>query len=225
MSSDVRFTTENIDQYMKALAKAYRKLGGRNMPAEIILIGGAAVLADYGFREATYDIDAIITASSVMEDAIRAVGDEFNLPNGWLNEDFRKTVSYSPKLVQFSRHYKDFYGVVSVRTVTGEYLVAMKMMSARQYKNDLSDIVGIIGEHQRKGSPLTFEQIDHAVRELYGSWDRISADTVDLVKSALDMPDASILYEKYRTSESEAEAILLDFQENQPDHAVLHHAL
>ena len=99
MSSDVRFTTENIDQYMKALAKAYRKLGGRNMPAEIILIGGAAVLADYGFREATYDIDAIITASSVMEDAIRAVGDEFNLPNGWLNEDFRKTVSYSPKLV------------------------------------------------------------------------------------------------------------------------------
>ena len=217
MSSDVRFTTENIDQYMKALAKAYRKLGGRNMPAEIILIGGAAVLADYGFREATYDIDAIITASSVMEDAIRAVGDEFNLPNGWLNEDFRKTVSYSPKLVQFSRHYKDFYGVVSVRTVTGEYLVAMKMMSARQYKNDLSDIVGIIGEHQRKGSPLTFEQIDHAVRELYGSWDRISADTVDLVKSALDMPDASILYEKYRTSESEAEAILLDFQENQPD--------
>lgn len=172
MSSDVRFTTENIDQYMKALAKAYKKLGGRNTPAEIILIGGAAVLADYGFREATYDIDANIKASSVMEDAIRAVGDEFNLPNGWLNEDFRKTVSYSPKLVQFSHHYKDFYGVVSVRTVTGEYLVAMKMMSARQYKNDLSDIVGIIGEHQRKGTPLTFERIDRAVRDLYGSWDR-----------------------------------------------------
>ena len=217
MSSDVRFITENIDQYMKALAKAYKKLGGRNTPAEIILIGGAAVLADYGFREATYDIDAIITASSVMEDAIRAVGDEFNLPNGWLNEDFRKTVSYSPKLVQFSHHYKDFYGVVSVRTVTGEYLVAMKMMSARQYKNDLSDIVGIIGEHQRKGTPLTFERIDRAVRDVYGSWDRISADTVDLVKSALDTPDASSLYEKYRASESEAEAILLDFQETQPD--------
>ena len=70
MSSDVRFTTENIDQYMKALAKAYKKLGGRSTPAEIILIGGAAVLTDYGFREATYDIDAIITASSVMKDAM-----------------------------------------------------------------------------------------------------------------------------------------------------------
>ena len=217
MSSDVRFTTENIDQYMKALAKAYKKLGGRNTPAEIILIGGAAVLADYGFREATYDIDAIIKASSVMEDAIRAVGDEFNLPNGWLNEDFRKTASYSPKLVQYSQYYKSFYGVVTVRTVTAEYLVAMKMMSARQYKNDLSDIVGIIGEHQRKNAPLTFDRIDRAVRELYGSWDRISADTIDLVKSTLNTPDASALYERCRASESEAETILLNFQERQPD--------
>ena len=217
MSSEVCFTTENIDQYMKALAKAYRKLGGRNTPAEIILIGGAAVLTSYGFREATYDIDAIITASSAMEDAIRAVGDEFNLPNGWLNEDFRKTASYSPKLVQYSQYYKSFYGVVTIRTVTAEYLIAMKMMSARQYKNDLSDIVGIIGEHQRKGTPLTFDRIDRAVRELYGSWDRISADTIDLVKSALNTPDASALYQKYRASESEAEAILLDFQKTQPD--------
>ena len=45
-----------------------------NTPAEIILIGGAAILADYGFREATDDMDAIITAPSAMEDAIRAVG-------------------------------------------------------------------------------------------------------------------------------------------------------
>ena len=104
-----------------------------------------------------------------------------------------------------------------MRTVTGEYLVAMKMMSARQYKNDLSDIVGIIGEHQRKNAPLTFDRIDRAVRELYGSWDRISADTIDLVKSALNTPDASALYERCRASESEAEAILLDFQERQPD--------
>ena len=77
--------------------------------------------------------------------------------------------------------------------------------------------MGIIGEHQRKGNPLTFERIDRAVWDLYGSWDRISSDTVDLVKSALDTPEVSTLYEKYRASESEAEAILLDFQETQPD--------
>ena len=217
MSTEVRFTTDNLDQYMKALAKAYRKLGGKTTPAEIILIGGAAVLADYGFREVTYDIDAIISASSAMEDAIRSVTDELNLPNGWLNEDFRKTASYTPKLVQYSRYYKTFYGVVTVRTVTAEYLVAMKMVSARQYKNDLSDIVGIIGEHQRRNTPLTFDMIDCAVQELYGSWERISEDTKALVKAALENPNASELYRQYRASEVEAEAILLDFQQEHPN--------
>lgn len=217
MSTEVRFTTDNLDQYMKALAKAYRKLGGKTTPAEIILIGGAAVLADYGFREVTYDIDAIISASSAMEDAIRSVTDELNLPNGWLNEDFRKTASYTPKLVQYSRYYKTFYGVVTVRTVTAEYLVAMKMVSARQYKNDLSDIVGIIGEHQRRNTPLTFDTIDCAVQELYGSWERISEDTKALVKAALENPNASELYRQYRASEVEAETILLDFQQEHPN--------
>ena len=217
MSTEVRFTTDNLDQYMKALAKAYRKLGGKTTPAEIILIGGAAVLADYGFREVTYDINAIISASSAMEDAIRSVTDELNLPNGWLNEDFRKTASYTPKLVQYSRYYKTFYGVVTVRTVTAEYLVAMKMVSARQYKNDLSDIVGIIGEHQLRNTPLTFDMIDRAVQELYGSWERISEDTKALVKAALENPNASELYRQYRASEAEAEAILLDFQQEHPN--------
>ena len=46
MSSDDRlvFTKDNIDTYLKALAKEYRKLGGRRLPAEIVLIGGASLL-------------------------------------------------------------------------------------------------------------------------------------------------------------------------------------
>ena len=43
------FTKDNIDTYLKALAKEYRRLGGRSLPAEIVLIGGASVLINYGF--------------------------------------------------------------------------------------------------------------------------------------------------------------------------------
>ena len=39
------FRKENLDSYLKELAKEYRKLGGKAMPAEIILIGGAAIYA------------------------------------------------------------------------------------------------------------------------------------------------------------------------------------
>ena len=82
MLSERFFTTENIDFYLRELAKAYKKMGGKDTPAEIILIGGAAILANYGFREMTYDMDAIINASSAMNDAIRHIGDEYQLPVG-----------------------------------------------------------------------------------------------------------------------------------------------
>ncbi len=75
------------------------------MPAEIILIGGASVVINYGFREMTYDVDAIINAASTMKDAISAVEDRFGLPNGWLlNTDFMMTSSYTPKITQFSTY-------------------------------------------------------------------------------------------------------------------------
>ncbi len=61
---EVPFTKENVDGYLKELAKEYRKMIGSYVPAELILIGGAAVLINYGFREMTYDMDAIIQASS-----------------------------------------------------------------------------------------------------------------------------------------------------------------
>ena len=87
--SDTLFTRDNLDSCLKELAKEFRKINGSRIPAEIILIGGASVLINYGFREMTYDMDAIIQASSSMKD-------------GWLNTDFMKTSSYTPKLIQYS---------------------------------------------------------------------------------------------------------------------------
>ena len=96
------FTKENLDTYLKELAKEFKKLNGKNMPAEIVLVGGAAILTKYRFREMTTDIDAIIRGASSIKDAINHVGDKFDLPNGWINADFMYTSSYSPKLDEFS---------------------------------------------------------------------------------------------------------------------------
>ena len=110
MSSEkqIEFTKENIDTYLKEVAKEYRKQIGKNMPAEMILIGGASVLVNYGFRDMTTDIDAVIQAASVMKDVINRVGDRYDLPNGWLNQDFVRTESYSPSLSHFSEYYKTY---------------------------------------------------------------------------------------------------------------------
>ena len=145
MSSDIiSFNKENLNFYLNELAKEFRKLNGKSMPAEIILIGGASVLANYGFRDMTYDMDAIIVAASTMKEAINHIGDKYGLPDRWLNTDFIKTKSYSPKLIEHSVYFKTYCNILTVRTISGEYLIAMKLLSGRKYKNDLSDIVGIL---------------------------------------------------------------------------------
>lgn len=47
MSANRVFTKENLDSYLKELAKEFRKLNSNKIPAEIILIGGASVLINY----------------------------------------------------------------------------------------------------------------------------------------------------------------------------------
>lgn len=210
------FTKENLDLCLKELAKEFKKLNGKTMPAEIILIGGAAILAEYGFRDRTYDIDAIIQASSAMKEAINHTGDKLNLPTGWLNTDFMKTKSYSPKLVQYSKYYKKFSGIVSIRIVSAEYLIAMKLMAGRQYKNDLSDIVGILLEHEKNGNPISYEQVDKAVINLYGTWDDISDFAKQTIKDIFDSNDYETLYDEYRKSESETKSDMIEFEEKYP---------
>lgn len=211
------FTKENLDLYLNELSKEYKKMGGRNVPLEIVLIGGAAIIENYGFREMTTDIDAIFPSVSIMKDAIKRVGDRFGLPNGWLNADFTKTDSYSISLSQYSVPYKTFNQVLNVRTVAGEYLIAMKLRAGRKYKNDLSDIVGILAEHQAAKKPISYDMIDLAVKNLYGGWEDFSSETVSFIRDIIKAKDYISVYAQTRHDEKRAKEILLDFQENYPD--------
>ena len=214
---EVFFTKENLDSYLKELAKEFRKINGNKMPAEIILIGGASVLINYGFREMTYDMDAIIQASSSMKDAINSVGDRMGPPNGWLNADFMKTTSYTPKLIQYSKYYKTFSNVLRIRTVSAEYLVVMKLMAGRQYKNDLSDVVGILLEQEKSQQQICLEDIKKAAEKLYGGYDKLSEESRIFIETVYQNPDLTQLYAKVREDEKTNKDILIEFEDNYPD--------
>jgi hypothetical protein len=201
MSYDVEITREDLDKYLRELGKEFRRLNGTKMPAEIVIIGGASVLINYAFRDVTTDVDAIIQASSAMQDAINRVSDKYELPYGWLNTDFRKTDSYTPKLLQYSSYYRTYSNILAVRTVKGEYLVAMKVRSGRNYKYDLSDVVGIIKSHFETGTPLTIEKIDIAMNNLYGGWEDADDYAKSIVMEALDSDNRDELYVQYREEE------------------------
>lgn len=206
-----------MDSYLKELAKEFRKINGNKMPAEIILIDGASVLINYGFREMTYDMDAIIQASSSMKDAINSVGDRMGLPNGWLNTDFMKTTSYTPKLIQYSKYYKTFSNVLRIRTVSAEYLVVMKLMAGRQYKNDLSDVVGILLEQEKSQQQICLEDIKKAAEKLYGGYDKLSEESRTFIETVYQNPDLTQLYAKVRKDEKTNKDILIEFEDNYPD--------
>lgn len=219
MSFDSYFTKDNLDTYLKELAKEFRKLNRTAMPAEIILIGGAAILANYGFRDMTTDIDAVIRASSSMKDAINRVGDKYELPNGWLNADFTRTASYSPRLAEVSVHYKTFSNVLEIRTVSAEYLIAMKLRSGRKYKNDLSDVIGILAEHEKRGQPITRESLDAAVQTLYGGWDEIPADSRQFIEDTMNAGNYAEVYAAVREEEKQTKGVLLQFEKDYPNAA------
>ncbi len=185
------FTKDNLDTLLKELAKEYRKRNGIAVPAEIILIGGAAVLVGYGFREMTADVDAVILASSVIKEAAGKVGDKYHLPHGWLNSDF-------------------------MRTVSAEYLIAMKLRSGRKYKNDLSDIIGILAEHEKRGTPISKEKIDAAVCNLYGSWNGFPADSVSFISNALKRENYEAVYTTVVEEEKNSKDMLIRFGEKNP---------
>jgi len=209
------FTKENMNTFFKDLGKEFRRLNGTKMRAEIVLIGGGSVLANYNFRDMTNDMDAVIHALSVMKEAILYVSDKHNLPSDWLNTNFKKTDSFSKKLEEVSIYYRTFSNILEVRTVAAEYLIAMKLKSGRQYKNDLSDIVGILWEHKNRGESITREKINNALLKLYGDTQLsdISMKLLDIVYSNEDFESA---YNNYRESEKEAKNILLEFNEKYP---------
>lgn len=218
MSSEkFEFTKENIDTYLKELAKEYRKQVGKKMPAELVLVGGASVLVNYGFRDMTTDIDAYIAAASAMNDAILQVGERFDLPKGWINDDFKKTGSYSAKLQEYSEYYKTFSNVLTVRTISAEYLVAMKLKSGRSYKNDLSDVLGILAAHEVSGKLLTLEQIQTAVERLYGSWDALPETSRTFISEATKQGQFNERFSEIQTEEQSAKSSLIRFERDYPD--------
>ena len=177
-------TKEQLDNIFKELANALKKkLKGKKFSYELIIVGGASILLNYSFRISTIDIDCLDMNDALMNEIVNDVANKYHLPNGWINTDFIKTNSYTPKLIQYSTFYKSYANdTLIVRTIKDEYLIAMKMVAARKYKHDYSDIYGILKENKA----LKYEDILSAINDLYGSVKIVSADMLEFVRKLFE---------------------------------------
>ena len=196
---------EEIDNIFFDIAKELKKkLKGRKFSYELIIVGGASILLNYSFRNSTIDIDCVDVNDMLMNEIINTVGDKYKLPPGWINTDFLKTNSYSPKLVQYSSFYKSYLNdVLVVRTVKDEYLIAMKMVSARKYKNDYSDIFGIIKEKPQ----LSLDNIMEAAKNLYGESVIFDQDMLTFINKLFT--DNTISYDQLKENEKAEKELII----------------
>lgn len=213
--NDIQLDRELMLTCLKEVAKEYHKqFKGGNI--EIIIVGGASLAMNYNFRPGTTDIDAFIVAREDLKDIINKIGDKYNLPNGWLNQDFKYTDSYSPNIRQYSKYYASYSHCMEVRTIKDEYLIAMKLASYRPYKHDRSDIIGIIIENDRQGRSITFDKVDKAVRDLYGNWNKISVEAKLSLKSLLAAHSLETVYDEITKQEQIRKNTLINFEEKYP---------
>ena len=187
MSHNKILNKADLDLYFSDLGKLLKKKGhNKNLSVEIIVVGGASILLNYNFRETTVDIDCIDVHDALMNEVVNEVAKKYDLPANWINTDFKNTNSFSQKLINYSSFYKTFSGVLNIRTIKGKYLIAMKIISARKYKNDYSDIYGIVKWYKNSHINISMTEIDRAIDELYASHDKVDGDAYEFTKRIIE---------------------------------------
>lgn len=218
MLRENELTKDTLDFLMDEVAKQHlRSMGKPVMPIEVIVVGGSAILLNYTFRNSTQDVDAWVSGSAGFELAIRQVAEKYGLPVQWLNQDFIRTDSFSVKLREISVHYKTFRKTVEVRTVRDVYLIAMKLRAGRLYKNDLSDIIGILMENKQREIVIDYEAIRESVRFLYHSTNAVDQELWKWLLNALESREYENLYNQVVKEEKSARNVILESINKNPE--------
>ena len=92
----------------------------------------------------------------------------------------------------------------------------MKLRLGRKYKNDLSNVISILAERQKRGTPITLDKINTAVNILYGGWDDFPKDSKPFIEDALKAADLEVVYTSIKNDETESKNILVGFEKEYP---------
>ena len=106
---------------------------------------------------------------------------------------------------------------MNFRTISGEYLIAMKLMAGRPYKHDLSDVAEIFAEHRRTEKTLSKEAIITAINNLYDSIDKIPESSMIFLDKIYQCDDIDQLILEQKENEKRAKETLITFEENYQD--------
>jgi hypothetical protein len=129
---------QEILKYLEILGGELDALG---MSGEVLLTGGAAMCLVHEARDMTKDIDALYEPKETINRLAAKIAKREGLPSDWLNDSAKIFVGANAPIEDFI----SFRGL-RVHTVSAEYLLAMKVMSARFSEKDSEDILFLMNK-------------------------------------------------------------------------------
>ena len=167
------------EQILKSLGHLSDELESLGLQGEIMLTGGASMCLVHSARDMTKDIDALYEPKSVFNKLILKIASEDELPENWLNDSVKGFVTQTAP-------QEDFLSMraLKVTTVSTDYLLAMKLMSARYGETDYGDIKFLMG----KLGINTVESLSEVVTTYYPPV-RILPKTMYLIEQLVEETD------------------------------------
>jgi hypothetical protein len=145
-------TRDEIKQYLSELNEELRLM---DVKGELCLYGGAVMALVYDARPNTDDVDAIFKPVRQIRRAAGRIAERHNLPKGWLNYAVRMFLVPHAQRVLFDMSN------LKVFVPPGEYVLAMKALSARANMRDRSDIETLIVRLGVSSEQEVFEIVKH----------------------------------------------------------------
>jgi hypothetical protein len=143
---------EEIKSYLTELNEELRSM---DVKGELCLYGGAVMALAYNARPDTDDVDAIFEPVRYIRRAAGRVAERHGLPKDWLN--------YAVKmfLVPHEKHILLDLSHLKVYMPPPDYLLAMKVLSARANTMDRADLEVLIRELGLKSADEALTIVKH----------------------------------------------------------------
>lgn len=123
------------EEILNALSTLSDELGALDLHGEILLTGGASMCLVHSARDMTKDIDALYEPKNTINKLISKIAETNDLPADWLNDSVKGFLSEAVPQEEYL-----MLPHLRVSTVSADYLLAMKLMSARYGETDYEDI-------------------------------------------------------------------------------------
>jgi hypothetical protein len=123
------------EKIMNGLKRLGEELKAEGKSGEILLTGGAAMCLVHSARDMTKDIDALYEPKEEINRLVKKIAEQEGLPEDWLNDGVKGFVAADAPVEEFM----NLQGL-KITAVTPEYLLSMKLMSARYGEKDAEDI-------------------------------------------------------------------------------------